>query len=77
VLISGYLSRDTLCIDIASLHVDDDISLPNALKLTDAELKARTVECACPRLQAVERLAADHHHHHHHPLQTLTSETRP
>ena len=44
VLINGYLSKDTLRIDVESLHVDENIQLPNALNLSPAELKERTVE---------------------------------
>lgn len=44
VLVSGYLSKETLKIDVETLHVANDQNLDNALGLSAAELKQRVVE---------------------------------
>ena len=44
VLVSGYLSKDTLKIDVETMHIANDMNLPNAVGLTDAELSVRKVE---------------------------------
>jgi len=44
VLVSGYLSKETLKIDVETLHVADDAHLDNALGLSPEELKQRAVE---------------------------------
>jgi hypothetical protein len=44
VLVSGYLAKETLKIDVETLHVAGDAYLDNALGLSAAELKQRVVE---------------------------------
>ena len=43
-LVSGYLSKETLRIDVETLHVEGDLGVENAIGLTDAELRLREVE---------------------------------
>lgn len=44
VLVNGYLSKDTLRIDVESMHVDNNIDLDNAVGLTSKELAERKIE---------------------------------
>lgn len=44
VLVSGYLSKETLRIDVESMHVDDNLDVENAAGLSEKELLERKVE---------------------------------
>lgn len=44
VLVSGYLSKETLKIDVETMHIANDMNIYNAVGLSDAELKLRKIE---------------------------------
>ena len=52
VLVSGYLSKETLRIDVETMHVDGDLDVENAVGLSPAELKGRVVEFVAIRAAA-------------------------